>query len=86
MVKGLRRVVGEGGRAVRRGIAPQALLRAMDACLDPDILEHAYMWASLSLALQAVRYIYRYHTGIAPFFDSFWSGMVKWYAKVVLIV
>ena len=34
----------------------------------------------------AVRYIYRYHTGFAPFFNSFWSGMVKWYAKVVLIV
>ena len=54
MVKGLRRVVGEGGRAVRRGIAPQALRRAMDACLDPDILEHAYMRASLSLALQGL--------------------------------
>ena len=27
--------------------------------------------------------IYRYNTGIWPFFDSFWTGMVYWYAKVV---
>ena len=52
MVKGLRRVVGEGGRAVRRGIAPQSLRSAMDACLNPNILEHAYVRASLALALQ----------------------------------
>ena len=31
----------------------------------------------------AVFGIYRYDTGIWPFFDSFWTGMVYWYAKVV---
>ena len=36
------------------GFAPQALRSAMDACLNPDILEHAYMRASLSLALQGL--------------------------------
>eukprot|EP00966_Prymnesium_polylepis_P260372 6014471-Prymnesium_polylepis.1 len=41
MLKGLRRVIGEQGRAVRRGIAPQALRRAMDLCLDPRDVEHA---------------------------------------------
>eukprot|EP00966_Prymnesium_polylepis_P054569 1261225-Prymnesium_polylepis.1 len=30
MLKGLRRTMGEQGRAVRRGVAPQALRRAMD--------------------------------------------------------
>ena len=34
MIKGLRRLRGEAGRAVRRGIAPQTLRRAMDA-IDP---------------------------------------------------
>jgi hypothetical protein len=32
---------------------------------------------------QAVFGIYRYDTGIWPFFDYFWTGMVYWYAKVV---
>ena len=27
--------------------------------------------------------IYRYHTAIDPKLDSFWSGMVLWYGKVV---
>ena len=54
MLKGLRRVVGEGGRAVRRGIAPQALRRAMDLCLDPSDIEHANIRAALTLALQGL--------------------------------
>ena len=33
--------------------------------------------------MQAVFGIYRYDTGIWPFFDYFWTGMVYWYAKVV---
>ena len=54
MLKGLRRVVGESGRAVRRGIAPQALRRAMDLCLDPSDVEHANIRAALALALQGL--------------------------------
>ena len=42
------------GRAVRRGIAPQTLRRAMDACLDPADPEHANLRAALSLALQGL--------------------------------
>ena len=34
MLKGLKRIVGEAPRAVRRGIAPQMLRKAMDLCLD----------------------------------------------------
>ena len=41
------------------------------------------MWEAF-VEWDTVRYISRYHTGIALFF--FLSGMVKWYAKVVLIV
>eukprot|EP00966_Prymnesium_polylepis_P037558 871992-Prymnesium_polylepis.1 len=51
MLKG---VIGEQGRAVRRGIAPQALRRAMDLCLDPRDVEHANIRAALALALQGL--------------------------------
>eukprot|EP00966_Prymnesium_polylepis_P111503 2579273-Prymnesium_polylepis.1 len=51
MRKGLRRTMGEQGR---RGVAPQALRRAMDACLDPANPEHANIRAALSLALQGL--------------------------------
>lgn len=54
MIKGLRRVVGDGGRRVRRGVAPQALQVAMDACLDPNDVEHANIRAALALALQGL--------------------------------
>ena len=55
MLKGLRRVYGEQGRAVRRGIAPQALRKAMDICFpDLDNVEHANIRAALSLALQGL--------------------------------
>ena len=37
MLKGLRRVYGEQPRAIRRGIAPQALKRAFDLVLDPGV-------------------------------------------------
>ena len=55
MIKGLRRLRGEMGRAVRRGIAPQALKQAMDLCLpnldDPNT---ANVRAALTLALQGM--------------------------------
>jgi hypothetical protein len=54
MLKGLRRVYGEAGRAVRRGVAPQALQRAMDLCLNPEDVEHANIRAALSLGLQGL--------------------------------
>ena len=41
MLKGLRRIFGDTPRKVRRGIAPQALRRAMDKLLDPKIPAHA---------------------------------------------
>ena len=54
MLKGLRRVLGDPERAVRRGIAPQALRRAMDLCLDPNDPEHANIRAALATALQGL--------------------------------
>jgi len=54
MLKGLRRVMGEAPRAVRRGIAPQALRRAMDLLLVPSIPAHANIRAALAVALQGL--------------------------------
>ena len=54
MLKGLRRIVGEAPRAVRRGISPQMLKRAMDLRLDPKRPDHANMRAALVTALQGL--------------------------------
>lgn len=54
MLKGLRRVLGEAPRAIRRGIAPQALRLAMDRVLDPRVPAHANIRAALSVALQGL--------------------------------
>ena len=54
MLKGLRRIHGEAGRAVRRGFAPQDLRKAMDLCLDPNNIDHANIRAALSLAFQGL--------------------------------
>ena len=54
MLKGLRRALGDPERRVRRGIAPQALRRAMDLCLDRDNPNDANVRAALSLAFQGL--------------------------------
>jgi hypothetical protein len=54
MLKGLRRIFGEAPRAIRRGIAPQALKRAMDLLLDLNVPAHANMRAALATALQGL--------------------------------
>ena len=54
MLKGMRRALGAEPRAVRRGIAPAMLKRAMDLLLDPSIPAHANIRAALSLALQGL--------------------------------
>ena len=54
MLKGLRRVIGEVPRAIRRGIAPDMLKRAMDLVLDPSRPDHANMRAALAVALQGL--------------------------------
>ena len=54
MLKGLKRIVGEAPRAVRRGIAPQMLRKAMDLCLDPKEPLHANIRAALATALQGL--------------------------------
>ena len=55
MAKGLRKVRNEAGRRVRRGISPQSLRKAMDACFwDASNVEHVTMRAALSLALQGL--------------------------------
>ena len=54
MLKGLRKILGDQSRAVRRGIAPQALKRAMDLVLDPNNPSHANIRAALSVALQGL--------------------------------
>ena len=50
MLKGLRRIVPQLGPKIRRGLAPQALRRAMDMLLDPANPEHANMRAALATA------------------------------------
>jgi hypothetical protein len=54
MLKGLRRIIGDRPKAVRRGIAPRMLQRAMDACLDPDKPKDANIRAALATALQGL--------------------------------
>lgn len=54
MLKGLKKTIGEAGRLVRRGMAPQALRRAMDLVLDPRDVEHANIRAALALGLQGL--------------------------------
>lgn len=54
MLKGLKRIVGEAPRAVRRGIAPQMLRKAMDLLLDPKKPLHANIRAALATALQGL--------------------------------
>lgn len=54
MLKGLRRIMGEAPRAVRRGIAPQALRKAMDILLDRNDPADANIRAALSTAFQGL--------------------------------
>ena len=54
MLKGLRRIVGEAPRAIRRGISPQKLMKAMKLKLDPTRADHANMRAALATALQGL--------------------------------
>ena len=54
MLKGLRRALGDPERAVRRGVAPQALRKAMDLCLDPEDPNDANIRAALAVALQGL--------------------------------
>jgi hypothetical protein len=55
MIKGLRRVLGEAGRGVRRGVAPQSLKLAMNICLpDLDDPNTANIRAALTLAFQGL--------------------------------
>ena len=50
MLKGLRRVIGEAPKKLRRGVAPRALRRAMDLLLDPNDPAHANLRAALATA------------------------------------
>jgi hypothetical protein len=54
MLKGLRRVFGDPEVKVRRGLAPQALRRAMDMLLDPSYPPHANIRAALAVAFQGL--------------------------------
>ena len=54
MLKGLRRIVGEEPRAIRRGIAPQMLKKSMDMLLDPESPKDANIRAALAVALQGL--------------------------------
>ena len=54
MLKGLKRIIGDEPRAVRRGIAPQALRKAFDLVLDPLNPVHANIRAALATALQGL--------------------------------
>ena len=54
MLKGLRRILGDPQRKLRRGVAAQALRRAMDMVLDPECPAHANIRAALSCAFQGL--------------------------------
>ena len=54
MLKGLKRVIGEVPKELRRAVAPQALRAAMDLVLDPMVPAHANMRAALATALQGL--------------------------------
>ena len=54
MLKGLRRVMGDATPRIRRGVAPQALRKAMDMLLDPKKPEDANIRAALSTAFQGL--------------------------------
>ena len=54
MLKGLRRIVGETPRPLRRGICPVLLRQAMDMRLCKDNPAHANLRAALSVALQGL--------------------------------
>ena len=54
MMKGLRRILGVQPTKVRRGVAAQALRRAMDMTLDPTIPAHANIRAALATAFQGL--------------------------------
>lgn len=54
MLKGLKRVYGDAPPRVRRGIAPNALRKAMDLCLDPADPDHANVRAAVATAFQGL--------------------------------
>ena len=54
MLKGLRRLVGDDKRRVRRGVRAKDLRLAMDMLLNPDVPEFANMRAALATAFQGL--------------------------------
>ena len=54
MLKGLKRILGQPARKVRRGIPAQKLKEGMDLILDPDNPLHANMRAALATAFQGL--------------------------------
>ena len=54
MIKGMRRIYGNSGRRVRRGVPLQLLRQAMDLMLDPANRDHVTIRAALSLGFQGL--------------------------------
>ena len=54
IVKGLKRLRGDPGRRVRKGLSPDVLRRQMDKQLDPTTVGGANMRAALSLGFQGL--------------------------------
>jgi len=54
MIKGVRRIYGDSGRRVRRGVPLQLLRQAMDLMLDPANRNHVTIRAALSLGFQGL--------------------------------
>ena len=54
MLKGMRRVLGDVPKKLRRGVCPRALQSAMDKVLDPDDPVDANIRAALATALQGL--------------------------------
>ena len=54
MLKGLKRIVGQPAKKIRRGIAAQKLSKAMDMLLDPNDPLHANIRAAIAVAFQGL--------------------------------
>ena len=54
MLKGLKRIIGQPAKKIRRGVAAQKLKQAMDLLLDPKDPLHANIRAALAVAFQGL--------------------------------
>ena len=67
MLKGIRRIVGDAPKRIRRGVAPQAMRKAMDLLLDPNDPADANIRAALATAFQGLLRVAEYTSDAKKF-------------------